>query len=312
MFKNSANMISRNSLFFKKSNHLIHLNQTRPFITVVNQAQIAYREFLGSNRVKLNPGIHLNIPILHSTQTLDLRETGINIKELHGYTKDNVPVKISGTLFIKVDDPEKACFSVVDYYNSVAVVGESAIRSIIGKFEYDTITAERNQINVELKENIGKSIIEWGTSCTRFEIQNMAPANDSVTEQLEAQMRAERSRRENALNTEAKINTAQGEKQAHIYRSEADRIAVQNKAEADNFSIQQNTKAIVDQIKALKESMPNLTNQEIVNYLLESKRLENLNGIAQSDNKQVYFLNSNGMVPTQYGKILTDMNNKLE
>ena len=309
MFKNSANMISRNSLFFKKSNHL---NQTRPFITVVNQAQIAYREFLGSNRVKLNPGIHLNIPILHSTQTLDLRETGINIKELHGYTKDNVPVKISGTLFIKVDDAEKACFSVVDYYNSVAVVGESAIRSIIGKFEYDTITSERNQINVELKENIGKSIVEWGTSCTRFEIQNMAPANDSVTEQLEAQMRAERSRRENALNTEAKINTAEGEKQAHIYRSEADRIAVQNKAEADNFSVQQNTKAIVDQIKALKESMPDLTNQEIVNYLLESKRLENLNGIAQSDNKQVYFLNSNGMVPTQYGKILTDMNNKLE
>ena len=74
------------------------------------------------------------------------------------------------------------------------------------------------------------------------------------------------------LNTEAKINTAQGEKQAHIYRSEADRIAVQNKAEADNFSVQQNTKAIVDQIKALKESMPDLTNQEIVNYLLESKR----------------------------------------
>ena len=100
----------------------------------------------------------------------------------------------------------------------------------------------------------------------------MAPANDSVTEQLEAQMRAERSRRENALNTEAKINTAEGEKQAHIYRSEADRIAVQNKAEADNFSVQQNTKAIVDQIKALKESMPDLTNQEIVNYLLESKR----------------------------------------
>ena len=37
----------------------------------------------------------------------------------------------------------------------------------------------------------------------------MAPANDSVTEQLEAQMRAERSRRENALNTSvASINCA--------------------------------------------------------------------------------------------------------
>jgi regulator of protease activity HflC (stomatin/prohibitin superfamily) len=286
--------------------------QQRPIITIVNQAEVAYREFLGSNRVRLEPGLHLNIPILHHIKKVDLREVGLTIQELHGYTKDNVPVKVSGTLFIKVDNVEKACFSVANYYKAVGAVGESAVRSIIGKFEYDTITSERNQINVELRETIGKSIVEWGTSCTRFEIQNMAPANDSVTDQLEAQMRAERAHRENELNTHAKINTAEGEKKAQILKSEADKISVQNKAEAENFAVQQNTKAVIDQIKALKEFMPDLTNQEIVNYLLETKRLENLNGIAQSDNKQVYFLDSNGMVPTQFGKILTDMNTKTD
>jgi hypothetical protein len=31
---------------------------------------------------------------------------------------------------------------------------------------------------VELREVIGRSIAAWGTACTRFEIQRMAPAND--------------------------------------------------------------------------------------------------------------------------------------
>ena len=92
-----------------------------------------------------------------------------------------IKIYFTGTLFIKVDDAEKACFSVANYFHAVGAVGESAVRSIVGKFEYDTITSERNQINVELKETIGKTINEWGTSCTRFEIQNMAPANNSVT-----------------------------------------------------------------------------------------------------------------------------------
>jgi regulator of protease activity HflC (stomatin/prohibitin superfamily) len=41
-----------------------------------------------------------------------------------------------------------------------------------------------------------------------------------VTEQLEAQMRAERARRENELNVRASINTAEGSKRAKILESE--------------------------------------------------------------------------------------------
>ncbi len=32
------------------------------FFTVINQAEVAYREFLGKNRVKLNPGLRINLP----------------------------------------------------------------------------------------------------------------------------------------------------------------------------------------------------------------------------------------------------------
>jgi len=41
------------------------LIQKRTFITIVNQAEVAYRQFVGMNRVKLNPGIRIKIPFLH-------------------------------------------------------------------------------------------------------------------------------------------------------------------------------------------------------------------------------------------------------
>lgn len=293
-----------------KVRNLTKPQYVRNLITIINQAEVAYREFLGSNRIHLKPGLHWNLPLLHHLSRVDMRELGINIKELHGYTKDNVPVIISGTLFIKVDDAEKACFKVQNYRHAVSAVGESAVRSIIGKFEYDTITSERNKINTELRDTIGQSISEWGTQCTRFEIQNMAPANDSVTEQLESQMRAERARRENELNTIAKINTAEGEKKSQIFQSEAHAISIENKAKADKYAVEQDTQAVVNQISQIKQSLTNVSDEKVLNFLLESKRLENLNALAKSDNKQIYFVNSEGMMPTQYGKIASDFMNK--
>lgn len=39
--------------------------QKRTFITIVNQAEVAYRQFLGMNRTRLEPGIRLKLPFVH-------------------------------------------------------------------------------------------------------------------------------------------------------------------------------------------------------------------------------------------------------
>jgi len=41
-------------------------------------------------------------------------------------------------------------------------------------------------------------------------LQDFGPMNDSVARQLEKQMEAERARRENELNTQAKVRTSEG------------------------------------------------------------------------------------------------------
>ncbi len=274
----------------------------RNLITVVNQGEICYREFLGTNRVKLEPGLRINLPILHKIQRVDMRETGNEIKNIKAFTQDNVPVIIGGTLFHKVFDPELACFSVENYKSSVLAIGESATRSIIGRFEYDLIIRERNALNKELINVIGDSIKQWGIDCTRFEIQEFNPQNQEVRKQLEQQMEQERKRRANELETLTKIRTAEGLKQEAVLVSEGQSISLKNLADAEKYAVEIKTLALSNQINTLKEILE--TNENVVNYLLETKRIEEFGKIASSTNKEIFFVNPKGLIPTS--KIIGD------
>jgi len=109
------------SLKIRENDMHIMLNQFIPkfrpiirrnFITVVNQAEVAYRERFGQNRIRLEPGLRLNIPIVHQLYKVSLKELIAPLDNQNAYTKDNVPVIVSGTVFFKVIDVEKAVFSV--------------------------------------------------------------------------------------------------------------------------------------------------------------------------------------------------------
>ena len=89
-------------------------NHARTFFTIVKQGYEGWRLTLGQNPVKLDPGLRLMIPFLHSVQEVDMRETSVsvaegatqdrnshafhrlqvNITDLAGFTSDNVPVLV--------------------------------------------------------------------------------------------------------------------------------------------------------------------------------------------------------------------------
>ena len=177
--------------FYNKPNHHtsitsmnnLNLNNSiirRSIITIVPQAHVAYREFLGMNRSCLKPGIHLNIPIIHTIRQFPLSEVSWSLHDMKAYTKDNVPITATGTIFGKIVDAEKAAYEVSDIWSSVQAVGSSCARSLIGRFEYDKIISERNLLNEELMNVIGDSINNWGIACTRFELQDFGPQNDRL------------------------------------------------------------------------------------------------------------------------------------
>jgi regulator of protease activity HflC (stomatin/prohibitin superfamily) len=266
----------------------------RTFITVINQAEVAYREFLGANRIRLEPGLRLDLPLFHTVRRIDMREAMIPIPELSAYTKDNVPVKVTGTLFYRPVDAEKACYEVRDFRKSVGAVGESSFRAVVGRFEFDEIIANRNSLNTELANVIGTSLDKWGVACSRCEVQHVGPQNKEIATQLEKQMEAERRRRENELDTQAHIRTAEGAKQQAVLVSEGELVAARNRAQAMQFEMETEARALASQVKALGDAIESPA--RAAEILLEMKRLEHLKAIAGGQNR-VYFVDPRGTFP---------------
>lgn len=62
-----------------------------------------------------NSGIFFAIPVIDTIRfVVDMREKALYISPVHGITKDNVQVLISGNLFCQFVDPEKAAYGVND------------------------------------------------------------------------------------------------------------------------------------------------------------------------------------------------------
>lgn len=283
--------------------------QKRQFFTIINQGYEAYRLTLGKNATKLNPGISLNIPYVHQVMKLDMREGPININELEAFTKDNVPVKIGGSLFYQITDSYKACFNVQKYLISVKDIGTSGLRSVIGLFNYDDIISDRNQINNKLVNVIGNLSTQWGIHCTKFEIQTFKPSNRDIEKQLELQMEAERNRRKQLLDTEASINIAEGMKRKTILESEGTLQSEKNKADAQNYTMEKQTSAIKFQIDDISKVLNNDT-KSTMEYLVKLKQIEQLIAIANGPNNTTYFLNAHHIASQNIENFLPVINSK--
>lgn len=266
--------------------------QRRTFITVINQGFEGQRLFLGGNPKKLRPGIHLNLPVVHQLAKVDMRESSHHIDSMIAFTSDNVPVKLTGSLFYQVLDSYKACYNVSWYKDNIGNIGTSAMRSIIGTFEYDEIIGDRNKINKALCETIGDGIKKWGIECTRFEVQRVEPSNQDIQRQLEQQLEAERARRKQLLDTEAAVNVAEGIKQKTILESEGLLQARKNEAEAHKVLLTLQAEGIRRQV----EELSTVVGVDLaMSCLLELKRIEQFKAIAEGSNNSIYFAKDNSL-----------------
>ncbi|KZT62896.1 hypothetical protein CALCODRAFT_489425 [Calocera cornea HHB12733] len=280
--------------------------QHRDFITIVPQGHEGYRLTLGKNPTKLVPGLHLNIPVLHTLQLVDLRESSIPIADLNGFTSDNVPVLVSGSLFFRVKDAYHACYSVNNFGDNVRAIGTSAMRSVVGSFHYDAIIGDRNAINDKLRAVIGNTIQSWGIECTRFEIQTFKPSNREVERQLELQMEAERNRRKQLLDTQAAVNVAEGMKQKTILQSEGEMQGQINQADGELQARLKEAEGFGRQIEMIAQAIAghgavveSEARVRAVEFIKEVRKQDTFRTIAKGQGNNTYFLpgEASGLIP---------------
>ncbi|MEC7471133.1 MAG: slipin family protein, partial [Pseudomonadota bacterium] len=213
-----------------------------------------------------------------------LKEQAVDVPEQSAITKDNISLHVDGVLYFRVLDPYKATYGVDDYVFAVTQLAQTTMRSELGKMELDKTFEERDQLNTNIVTSINEASGPWGIQVLRYEIKDIVPPN-SVMEAMEAQMKAERVKRAQILESEgdrqAAINRAEGAKQSVVLAAEADKAEQVLKAEGEAQAILAVAEAQAEALRKVGEAADTEEGQKAIQLDLATKAIEAKQAIAR-------------------------------
>ena len=213
-----------------------------------------------------------------------LKEQAVDVPEQSAITKDNISLHVGGVLYFRVLDPYKATYGVDDYVFAVTQLAQTTMRSELGKMELDKTFEERDQLNTNIVTSINEASGPWGIQVLRYEIKDIVPPN-SVMEAMEAQMKAERVKRAQILESEgdrqAAINRAEGAKQSVVLAAEADKAEQVLKAEGEAQAILAVAEAQAEALRKVGEAADTEEGQKAIQLDLATKAIEAKQAIAR-------------------------------
>jgi regulator of protease activity HflC (stomatin/prohibitin superfamily) len=246
-------------------------------VRIVAQGEEWIVERLGKYHKTLHPGLSIIIPYLDKVAyKVITKDIILDVPEQEVITKDNAVIITNAIAFIKVTDPIKAVYGIVDFAEAIRNLVQTTLRSITGEMELDQALSSREKIKLRLKESISDEAIDWGLTIKSVEIQDIKPS-DSMVKSMELQAAAERERK-------AVVTRAEGAKQAMILEAEGrlesakrDAVAQVTLAESSAAAIQKVTQAVGDR------DTPML-------FLLGEKYIQALDKMAGSQNSKIVVL----------------------
>jgi regulator of protease activity HflC (stomatin/prohibitin superfamily) len=156
-------------------------------------------------RVK-GPGLVILVPGIQQMVKVDLRTVVFEVPTQDVISRDNVSVKVSAVVYLRVIDAEKAIIQVEDYVNATSQLAQTTLRSVLGKHELDDMLAGREKLNLDIQQALDAQTASWGIKVSNVEIKQV-DLTESMIRAIARQAEAERERR-------AKVIHAEGELQA--------------------------------------------------------------------------------------------------
>jgi regulator of protease activity HflC (stomatin/prohibitin superfamily) len=162
------------------------------------------------------PGLHFIVPVVDRMARVSMQTVVMPVPAQGAITRDNVTLTVDAVVYYRVVDPVKALVNVRDYPAAVLQVAQTALRSVIGKADLDTVLGDRDRINAELKAVIDAPTEKpWGLLIERVEVKDVS-LPESMKRSMSRQAEAERERR-------ARVIAADGEFQASRRLADASR-----------------------------------------------------------------------------------------
>jgi regulator of protease activity HflC (stomatin/prohibitin superfamily) len=165
------------------------------------------------------PGLVFIIPGIQQVVRVDLRTVVFEVPTQDVISRDNVSVKVSAVVYLRVIDPQKAIIQVQNYLNATSQLAQTMLRSVLGKHQLDDMLAEREKLNRDIQEALDAQTDSWGIKVANVEIKQV-DLTESMIRAIARQAEAERERR-------AKVIHAEGELQASEKLFQAAKILAQ-------------------------------------------------------------------------------------
>lgn len=268
-------------------------------VRIVPQAFAGVVERFGKYHATLPAGLNMVVPFIDNVRyMIDLRENVVSFPPQPVITEDNLTVSIDTVIYFQVTDPVAATYEIANYIQAIEQLTMTTLRNIVGGMTLEHALTSRDQINNGLRGELDGATGKWGVRVNRVELKGIDPP-PSISDAMEQQMRAERSKRAAILtaegerqsailtaegNKQAAILNAEGAKQAQILTAEADREAAILRAQGEASAIQQ-------VFTAIHEGRPD---QELLAY----QYLQAMPKLAEGSANKVWIL------PSEFSKAL--------
>ena len=265
-------------------------------IKFVPQNRAYVIERFGKYQSTKEAGLNFILPFIDRISAdRSLKEKAVDVPEQSAITKDNISLSVDGVLYFRVLDPYKATYGIDDYVFAVTQLAQTTMRSELGKMELDKTFEERDILNTNIVAAINEAAGPWGIQVLRYEIKDIVPPQ-SVMQAMEAQMKAERVKRAQILESEgdrqSAINRAEGAKASVVLAAEAEREEQVLRAEGEAKAIVAVASAQAESLRQVGQAAATEEGQKAVQLDLATKAIEAKLAIAKESS--VVLLPDNG------------------
>ncbi len=127
----------------------------------IDQGSLGLVETLGKYAGTVDAGLHFLIPYVQTIRRVDIREQVVDVPEQQIITKDNVGVTVDGIVYIQINDPKSAIYSINNVYLAVVNLAQTNLRSVLGTMSLDETLSNREMINARLLESLDRETNAW-------------------------------------------------------------------------------------------------------------------------------------------------------
>ena len=148
-----------------------------------------------------SPGLRFIIPFVEVLHRVSLRIVTMPIQSQGIITRDNVSVDVSAVAYFRVVEAVKSVIAIENVNSAIDQIAQTTLRKVVGQHTLDETLSETDRINVDIREILDVTTVDWGVEVTLVELKDIQ-LPESMKRAMAKQAEAEREKRAKIINAE--------------------------------------------------------------------------------------------------------------